>query len=298
MKPKLIIITGPTASGKTALSLKLAKHFHGEIVSADSRQVYRGMNIGTAKPTRAELKSVPHHLIDIKNPNQIYTLAQFKRDAVKTIKQIHKRGRVPFLVGGTALYIWTILENPRIPEVKPNRKLRSLLEKQRKQRGVDYLYNKLIRLDPEAAYIVDPKNPRRIIRALEIIQATGKPFSATRNKGTALFDCLILGIKLPPVKLKARLWQRSAQMLKHGLVSEVRKLVKKYGKNQQSFDAIGYREIIAYLNGKISLPEAALLMNNNSWHFASRQMTWFKKMPIVWINPKQAEDKIKKFLYS
>ena len=295
--PKLVVITGPTASGKTALSLRLAKRFNGEIISADSQQIYRGMDIGTAKAPKKELKSVPHHLIDIRDPNQSYTLAQFKTDATYAIKQIQRRGRIPFLVGGTALYIWAILENPEIPEVKPNRKLRSLLERQLSHRGVSYLYKKLVQQDPEAVYIIDPKNPRRIIRALEIMHATGKPFSATRKKGPKLFDTLVLGLTTQPAKLKKQIDKRAAGQIKDGLVSEVKKLVKKYGKNKQAFDAIGYREIISYLNGQISRAEALKQIQNNTWHFAGRQMTWFKKLPIRWIKVQsEAEKKIKNFL--
>ena len=309
VKPQLVIITGPTASGKTALSLKLAKKFHGEIISADSRQIYRGMDIGTAKVRLTpslklregggELYSqkIRHHLINIRNPNQNYTLAQYKRDAAKTIRQIQKRGKIPFLVGGTALYIWAILENPEIPEVKPNARLRKQLEKNLKSRGVGYLYQKLIRKDPEAAYIIDPKNPRRIIRALEIMQATGKPFSDTRKKGQPLFDYLLLGAKQPKTKLKNSISKRTRKMIKAGLVGEVKNLIKKYGSKGQAFDAIGYREIIDYLNGKITLDEARELIISNTWHFSGRQMTWFKKLPIIWINnKKQAEKLIKDFL--
>ncbi len=295
--PKLVIITGPTASGKTALSLRLARKFNGEIISADSQQVYRGMDIGTAKASKKELRVVPHHLIDIKNPNQVYTLSQFKKDAIKAINQIHKRGHVPFLVGGTALYVWAVLENPEIPEVKPNKKLRALLEKQLQRKGVDYLYKKLINLDPEAAYIIDPKNPRRIIRALEIIKATGKTFSSTRKKGAELFDTLVLGVKLPPDKLKKQIYNRAAKQIKNGLVSEVKKLVKKYGTGKHAFDAIGYREIIEHLDDKISKQHAASLIAANTWKFAKRQRTWFKKLPIIWVASKaEAKKIIKQFL--
>ena len=277
--PKLIIITGPTASGKTALSLKLAKKIHGEIISADSRQIYRGMDIGTAKPSRDQRsKGIRHHLIDIRNPDQPYTLAEFKRDAIKAINTIAKRGRVPFLVGGTALYIWAILENPEIPEVKPNSKFRNLLERQLQRHGVQYLYKKLILKDPEAACIIDPKNPRRIIRALEIMHATGKPFSDSRKKGASLFDCMVLGMKLPPAKLKKIIKLRAAQQLRSNLISEVRRLTKKYGIQRQAFDAIGYREIISHLNGQISKAEALKQIQNNTW------VLLLPQNHIIWVN--------------
>ena len=306
--PRIIIITGPTASGKTALSLKLAKKFNGEIISADSRQIYRGMDIGTAKASKKELKSVRHHLIDIRNPDQSYSLAEFKRDAIQAARDIISKGKVPFLVGGTALYIWAITDNPQIPEVKPNLKLRKLLENQLKRRGVHYLYKKLIFKDPEAAYIIDPKNPRRIIRALEIMEALNKPFSQTRNKGPKLFDFLLLGMTIPARELKSNIEKRAQLMIKKGLVNEIRSLTKKYPaslslgeagdrENLSSMDAIGYREIIRHLKEESAPDQALEEINKNTRRFASRQMTWFKKLPVTWIkNQKDAENKIKAFL--
>ncbi len=311
--PKLICVVGPTASGKTALSIKLARKFGGEIVSADSRQIYRGMDIGTAKAVKqlpltpslakegakGEFYShdIKHHLINIRNPNQPYTLAQYQHDAIKTIDKIIKSGKVPFLVGGTGLYVWAVVNNLLIPEVYPNKKLRLKLERQTQKYGLGFLYQKLIKLDPEAAYIVDPKNPRRVIRALEIALSTKKPFSETRKRGPRLFDELILGINLSPQELKKRIEKRTKQMIRLGLVREITSLVKKYGAKQTTFDAIGYREIIGHLRGKLKLQEAIDQINKNSWRFSRRQMTWFRKMPVVWIkNQIQAEQKIKRFL--
>lgn len=316
---KLICIVGPTASGKSALSIKLAKKFKGEIVSADSRQIYRGMDIGTAKPPisparrrRASAKSsvpsndgtqiyshgVPHHLINVRNPNQPHSLSQFKQDAIKAINSILKRGKTPFLVGGTGQYIAAIVQNWQIPEVKPNPKLRKKLERQaRTKNGLTKLYKKLISLDPEAAYIVDPKNPRRIIRALEVALATGQPFTAQRGQGQPLYDCLILGLDLPKEKLKQKISKRTRQMLKAGLVPEVKSLLQANSYKLPALDAIGYREIINYLNGKIDLWEAEALINQNTWHFTRRQMNWFKKMPVMWVrNQKKTEREISKFL--
>lgn len=313
--PKLIAIIGPTASGKTALSLKLAKKFKGEIVSADSRQIYRGMDIGTAKPSRNQSSNhlprrqagknqnfysdgVRHHLIDIQEPHRPYTLAQYKNDAVKGINAILKRGKVPFLVGGTGQYIAAIVQNWQIPRVKPQKNLRAKLERRaRTAAGLKKLYEKLIQLDPEVTYIVDPKNPRRVIRALEVVLATGKPFTAARRAGKRLYDCLILGIEVPKAQLQKKILKRTRKMLKSGLVREVKMLTKTYGWRTASFDAIGYREIIAFLQKKISLPEAEKLINQNSIRFARRQMTWFRKMPVSWIkNQKQAERAIQNFL--
>lgn len=295
---KLIVITGPTASGKTALSLKLAKKLNAEIISADSRQVYRGLDIGTAKPTKKQLKAVFHHLINIKKPNQNYTLGQYKKDALNAASKVINSGKIPMLVGGTGLYISAIVNNLDIPAVKPDKHLRKKLEKMIRRHGAYYAFGKLTALDPEAAYIVDPRNPRRIIRALEIALISKKPFSSSAHKkGPPLFDFLILGLDIPPEKLKNRIEKRVETMVKAGLVKEVKNLIKKYGKRRVPFDAIGYREIIDYLDKKITLREAIEQIKRNTRRFARRQMTWFRRLPVVWIkNQKQADKAIAKFL--
>jgi len=298
MTKKLIVILGPTASGKSELAIKLAKKFKGEIVSADSRQVYKGMDIGTGKVTKKEREEILHYLIDIKNPNKIYTVGQYKKEAIKAINKIIKKGKSPFLVGGTGLYLKAVIENLEIPRVKPDWKLRKSLELKIKTRGLKSLYDELIKIDPEAAYIVDSQNPRRIIRALEVAIKTKKPFSQQRKKGESLFDVLEIGLSLSEEKLKEKIEKRVNKMMKTGLVKEVQNLIKIYDKNLPTFDAIGYREIINYLNKKISLAEAIKKIKKNTWHFAKRQMTWFKKdKRIIWAeNQGEAEKLIKKFL--
>lgn len=295
---KLIVILGPTASGKSELGLKLAKKFNGEIISADSRQIYRKMDIGTSKPTKKERKIIKHYLIDIKKPNQLYTVWEYKRNAIEAINQTIKRDKVPFLVGGTGLYIKAIVDNLEIPKVKPDWKLRKSLELKIKTRGLKSLYDELIKIDPEAAYIVDSQNPRRIIRALEVAIKTKKPFSQQRKKGKSLFDSLEIGLSVSEEKLKEKIEKRVAKMVKIDLVKEVKNLIEIYDKNLSTFDAIGYREIIDYLNKKISLAEAIEKIKKNTWHFAKRQMTWFKKdQRIIWVkNRREAEKLVKKFL--
>jgi len=308
---KLIVILGPTASGKSELGLKLAKKFNGEIVSADSRQIYREMDIGTAKPTKKEREEILHHLIDIKNPNQIYTVWQYKKEAIKAINKVIKKGKNPFLVGGTGLYLKAVVENLEIPKVKPDWKLRKSLELKIKTRGLKSLYDELIKIDPEAAYIVDFQNPRRIIRAMEVAIKTKKPFSQQRKKGEPLFDVLEIGISSEKENLKEKIEKRVDKMMKAGLLKEIKNLIKIYDKNLSTFDAIGYREIIDYLNKKISLAEAIEKIKKNTWHFAKRQMTWFthqssakqnlsglkKDRIIYWVkNHREAEKLVKIFL--
>ena len=299
-KNKLLVVVGPTASGKTDMAIKLAQKYNGEVVSADSRQIYRGMDLGTAKPLRNQkskiknqkyiVDGVIHWMIDIKNPDELYTVAEYKKDAIKAIRDIQKRDKLPILVGGTGLYIKAVVDNLEIPKLKANPSLRKKIEREIEEKGLNFVFEKLIKLDPEAAYIVDPKNPRRIVRALEITLLTKKPFSAQRKTGKPLFDVLEIGISIPNEKLKERINLRVDQMIEQGLVEEVKNLIKKYGANQQAFDAIGYREIIDYLNKKSTLEQAAEIMKINTWHYAKRQMTWFKKnKKIIWIeSPKEA----------
>ncbi|OGE74629.1 MAG: tRNA (adenosine(37)-N6)-dimethylallyltransferase MiaA [Candidatus Doudnabacteria bacterium RIFCSPHIGHO2_01_52_17] len=296
-KPKIVCIVGPTASGKTELGISLAKKFRGEIVSADSRQVYRGMDVGTAKPTKRQLRTVKHFLIDIKNPNQPYTAGQYKKDATAAIEEVLARQKIPFLVGGTGLYVSAVVNNLNFPAIKPNRNLRKKLERQLRVHGLNYLFGKLTALDPEAAYIVDPNNSRRVIRALEVTLMTKKPFTKQRTRGEKQYDALILGIKISGPRLHQRIATRTKLMMNDGLVNETKQLVKKYGYRRVPFDAIGYREVTNHLKGRITRTQAEQEINKNTRRFAKRQMTWFRKMPVAWIkDDREAEKEIKKFL--
>mgnify|MGYP001593690091 CR=1 FL=1 len=296
--PKIIVIVGPTASGKTDLAIKLAQKFNGEIISADSRQIYKEMDIGTAKPDYEETRKIKHHLIDIKNPDEDYTVAEYKKDAIAAIEKIIKRGKVPVLAGGTGLYVKAVTDNLEIPSVKPNPALRRKLENKIEKNGLESVYRELLELDPEAAYIVDGKNPRRVIRALEIAISTKKPFSAQRKKGKQLFDALKIGMKISDTELQKRIDKRADEMIKNGLLEEVKKLVKKYGERQVAFDAIGYKEMIAFLKKEISLAEAIDSIKKNTRSFAKRQMTWFRKdKEIKWVKDRdEALQLAKKFL--
>jgi tRNA dimethylallyltransferase len=297
-KPKLLVIVGPTASGKSSLGIALAKKFDSEIISADSRQIYRGMDIGTAKVLNTE--SIPHHLIDIRNPDEDYAVAEFKRDATVAIHEILMKKKLPILVGGTGLYVKSVVDNLDIPEIKADPTLRAQIENEIATKGLPAIFEKLVELDPEAAYIVDPKNPRRVVRALEVAILTGRPFTAQRLKSEPLYDTLEIGINPPPEILRERINRRIDEMIKNSLVAEVKNLLKKYGPTPTAFDAIGYREIIDHLEDKTTLEDAVAAMKLNTWHFAKHQLTWFKKdKKIHWVENTQeainlAEDFVKK----
>jgi len=307
--PKLIAIIGPTASGKTKLAINLANKFNAEIISADSRQIYKVMNIGTNK-NLAEYKNIPYHLINIKKPNEQFTLAEYQKIAIKKINAVIKKNKIPLLVGGTGLYISSILENYQIPTITPNKKIRQQLDKMTLAQKI----NKLKKLDPVSLNIVDLKNPRRLDRALEVC-LTGQKFSALRQKNKPLYQTLILGIKTNKAKLTKKINQRVDLMLKQGLIDETKKIIKKYGKNSQPLSTIGYAEIINYLNKpsttfssykkskvvlgkKTTLKEAAELIKTHTRQYVKRQMTWFNKIQnINWINtPTQASKLIQDFL--
>lgn len=310
-KTKLIAIVGPTASGKTALSLKLAKKFSGEIISADSRAIYRFMDIGTAKPTKDQNYEsrimnygeerdyfscgIRHHLVDVTAPDKTLTLAQYKELAITAINTIAQRGQLPFLVGGTALYIYTVIDNWVIPTVPPNKKLREKLEKQ----PVEKLYQQLLKKDPAAKDFVDSQNKRRIIRALEIMAGTNQPFSQQRQKGPPLFEVLILGVKRPMAAIKKSIAQRTEKMLKAGLINEVKKLLEKgYSPDSPALSGIHYKEIVAYLKKKLTLPETIALINKNDEQLVRRQMTWFKKdQRIKWVKTQlEAKRLVERFI--
>ena len=293
MKPKIIAVVGPTASGKTALALSLAKKYNGEIISADSRQIYRDMDIGTSKLAPSEQENIPHHLLDIKDPDEEYTVADYKHDAIATIEDIFRRGKLPILAGGTGLYVDAVLDNLDIPKTKADPELRASIEKDIAENGLAAVFKKLVERDPEAACIVDAKNPRRVVRALEVAISTGEPFTAQRKKNAPLFDALKIGVNPPPEVLRERINLRVDLMLQDGLVNEVESLVKKYGATCATFDAIGYREIIDYLAGRSSLEQAADIIKHNTWHYAKRQITWFKKdKNIQWITDQKEPEKL------
>ncbi len=273
----LLVIVGPTATGKTSLALTLAQRLDGEIVSADSRQVYQGMDIGTAKPTPEERARVPHHLLDIITPDTPYTLTQYQADAQAAIAAIAGRGHLPLLVGGTGLYIRAVVDNLAIPEVPPDWALRRDLEAQAASEGAAALHARLAALDPTSAARIDPANVRRIIRALEVTLLTGQPFSAQQGARPSLYRPLLLGLTCERARLYERADRRIEAMLAVGLVDEVRALVARgYAWNLPAMTSLGYGEIGAYLRGEISLEEAAARLKFNTHSYIRRQYSWFR----------------------
>jgi tRNA dimethylallyltransferase len=318
---KLIVILGPTASGKTEMAIKLAKKFNGEIVSADSRQIYKEIDIATAKPRRVKsqksrpqrfaselarvamragknqkfiVNDIPHYLIDIINPDEDFSLAKYKKLAVEIIKDIQKRKKISFLVGGTGLYISAVVDNFEIPKVKPNKSIRKKLDSE----SAGNLFKKLKKVDPKAAENIG-QNKRKLIRALEIYLVSKKTFSSQQRKGKLLFDVLQIGIKVPREKLYRKINQRVDQMIERGLEKEAKNLIDKgYNLNLPSMSGLGYRQIGRYLNSEIGLQEAVELIKCETRHYARRQMTWFRRDErIKWIEKySEAEKFIKSFL--
>lgn len=273
----LIVILGPTAVGKTEISIQLAESLNGEVISADSRLFYRGMDIGTAKPTTKDQERVPHHLIDVANPDQIWSLAIFKNEAHKAIHDIQSRGRLPFLVGGTGQYIRAVIEGWRIPEVGPDPQLRIALEKWSNEITPQGLHNRLMVLDPEAAKRIDHRNVRRTIRALEVTLSTGRQFSAQRDRSASPYRLLLIGLTRPREEIFERVDARIRTMLENGFLEEVQTLLDRgYSPDLPTFSAIGYREITAHLQGEISLDEAIEQIKRKTRVFVRRQSNWFK----------------------
>lgn len=275
--PRIVILIGPTAVGKTGLSLELAERLNAEIISADSRLFYRGMDIGTAKPSPQEQARVPHHLIDVIDPDQAWSLADFQKQAQMAVTEIQQRGRLPLFVGGTGQYVRALTEGWQIPRLEADPALRAVLENWANEIGAEGLHARLAVLDPEAAGNIDYRNLRRTVRALEVTLATGRPFSAQRRRGPAPYAPLLIGLTRPRIELYARIDERIEAMFQAGLVAEVQGLLERgFAPDLPAFSAIGYREVIAHLGGEISLDEAVVLIKRNTRIFVRRQANWFK----------------------
>ncbi len=304
MDQPLIVLTGPTAVGKSALALELAARFNGAIISADSRTVYRGLDIATAKPSAAERRQIPHFLIDVAAPDQEFNLPDFLEMAQAAIAHSRAGGKVPFLVGGTVQYINALVEGWQVPRIAPNRELREKLEQEAAERGPEVLYTELQSLDPAAAEHINPLNARRIIRALEVFRSTGQLFSQAQGKQPPPYRVLKISLTLDRATLYNRADERIEKMFGAGLVEEVRGLLAAgYSPDLPSMSSVGYQQVIIYLNGEISLEEAKNRMRFATHRYIRQQYTWFRRDPdLHWLDAasptlfKQAVDLIEPFL--
>jgi tRNA dimethylallyltransferase len=290
----VIAIVGPTAVGKSDFALHLAQYFPSEIISADSRQVYRHMDIGTNKPTLAERASVPHHVIDVVEPDEDFSLAIYHQLAIEALKAIQQKGKLALLVGGSGLYVWSLLEGWRIPEVPPDRKLRRQLESRAEQEDSQSLYRELQAIDPTAAAKINSGNVRRIVRALEIYYATGQPPSQVQHKEAPVFSVLIIGLTQERSELYSKIDGRVDKMIQSGLVEEVEQLLRKgYSSSLPSMSGIGYKQIGQFLRGEMTLPEAIDKIKYETHRLARHQYAWFRLSDsrIHWLDVDEAEGK-------
>jgi tRNA dimethylallyltransferase len=284
---RLVALVGPTGVGKSRLALRLAQALDGEIVSADSRQVYRYMDIGTAKPTPREWALVPHHLIDIVNPDEDFSLAQYQQLALKAIEDIQRRNKPALLVGGSGLYVWSVLEGWKIPAVAPDPAFRRHLEAKAAGGGKDELYQELARIDPAAAQRIDPRNVRRTIRALEVHHNAEAPISQLQSKAPPSFNTLIIGLTAQRQELYHRIDLRVDDMIKRGLVDEVKQLLDRgYDAGLPSMSGIGYKQINLFVQGKLTLADAVQQTKFETHRLARHQYSWFrlKDVRIGWFD--------------
>jgi tRNA dimethylallyltransferase len=296
----LPVIFGPTAVGKTKLSIEIANELNGEIVSADSMQVYRGMDIGTAKPTLEERRRIPHHLIDIRNPNEEWTVSDFVIECEQRINELENKGKIPLIVGGTGLYLWALLEGFSFPITPADKELRARLENE----PTSTLYARLSTIDPKAAAKIHENDKKRIIRALEVYELTGKPISELQKKKLGDSPHLsvgnnnhptLIGLTLPRDELYSRINQRVDRMIEKGLAEEVEGLLAKgYSRELFSFQALGYKEVAQHLDGKWTKEQMIEELKKRTRNFARRQMTWFRRFHAVkWFHPDEKDAIIK-----
>lgn len=279
-KPRLLVLLGPTAVGKTVLSIELAKQLDAEILSGDSMLVYRGFDIGTAKPTLAERQGVPHHLIDVREPSERYSVQDFQQEADECIQAIARRGRLPFLVGGTGLYVQALVEGYQFNETTGDPAYRAELQRMVETQGPEALYASLQTMDPQAAQTIDPKNVRRVIRALEV--AHGKESISREKAAEPPYTAFVVGLARPRAELYDRINRRVEMMMDDGLVEEVRGLLAAgVSADAQPMQGIGYKETVKYLSGTCTRAEAIDAIQKATRHFAKRQLTWYRRMPYI-----------------
>lgn len=280
-KTPLLCISGPTASGKTALSIELCKKYNGEVINADSRQFYKGCDIGTAKITKEEMEGVQHHFLSFLEPEEECNIAQFKIIAEEKILEILENGKIPFVVGGSGLFVDSLRKNFIIPKVPPNQKLRDELER----KSAEEISTALREIDPEVCDLIPPNNIPRLIRALEVCFTTGKKFSELQETGEKKYDDLVLGIWVEPLQLQDTIKKRTREIWESGFLEEIQQLIDQgYDENTPAMTSHGYREAMEYLNGKKSKEEAMWLMERNTRRYAKRQRTWWRReKEMVWI---------------
>jgi tRNA dimethylallyltransferase len=297
-KQKLIVLIGPTAVGKTKLSIELAKKFNGEIISGDSMQIYKGMDIGTAKITREEMEGIRHHLIDVKEPEESFSTAEFQELVRKKIDEISARGKMPMIVGGTGLYIQSAIYDYHFTDAPSDPEFRRTLEEEAEEKGPVSLHEKLDKVDPESASRIHPNNVRRVIRALEIIHCTGKTAGELQadQSPELMYDTALIGLMMERELLYRRINLRVDLMMEQGLLEEVKYLYNNGLRDCQSIQAIGYKELYDYFDDKVSLDEAIENLKQNSRRYAKRQLTWFRnKMNVEWFDMSESHDAEKKF---
>lgn len=299
---KVIVIGGPTASGKTKLAIELAKRINGEIISADSMQIYKDMDIGTAKPTKEEQSEVNHYLIDFVSPDKRYSVADYKKDAMRTIKEILKKGKTPIVVGGTGLYINSLIYEIEYSDIKIDEKYRAKLESLVEEKGLDYLYNEALKIDEEATKKISKNDKKRIERILEIYHDTGKTkteIEKESRKKKIPYDYRVFAIDIQRDILYERINKRVDLMIEDGLIDEVKRLINKYSEFPTAMQGLGYKEVVEYLDGKTSKEEMIEKIKMETRRYAKRQLTWFRKDKdsIIWINGlDNTEDNVQKII--
>lgn len=289
MSKNVLIIVGPTAIGKTYLSIELAKQFNAEIISADSMQIYKHMDIGTAKVTVEEACGIKHHMIDIINPEDNYSVSEFQLESDRIIKELLEQNKLPIVVGGSGLYVNSIMYDLNFSESKSDNSIREYYTDYYNKNGKDALYELLLKVDPEAAMKIHKNNVKRVIRALEVYKKTGQKFSMNNTdirKPSTKYNCIVIGLNMDREKLYKRINQRVDKMINEGLIEEVEKLLNMgYSEDLVSMQGIGYKEIIDYLKGRISREESIEILKRNTRRFAKRQLTWFNgDSNIKWFN--------------
>ena len=292
-KNKVIVICGPTASGKTALSIELAKQINGEIVSCDSMQIYKDMNIGTAKPTTEEMQGIKHYLIGYVSPEERYSVADYKKDAKKAIKEIIEKDKMPIIVGGTGLYIDSLIYEIEYQDIKFDEKYREKLEEEVNQKGLEELYKRAKEIDEKEIEKISPNDKKRILRILEIYHATGKNKTQQEiesRKKEVEYDYKVYALNWDREKLYERINKRVDLMIEQGLINEVKEILKKYNNFPTAMQGLGYKEVVDYLNGVLTKEEMIEKIKMETRRYAKRQLTWFRKnKQTIWLN---AEDKI------